>query len=325
MFLTLFLSVCFSHLFFFYLDTDLYLFLHVVDIRALNHWHSANWGDWPSGRKHPSQMEVPYEDQSEEGAVSGCLVKSDVRNEAGGVSVAGRDGEGDARSEHESRSCRQIHLTRHFSHAHCTRQPILMPSMMSGRAFVPRCFFVLTLSVCLSFTLLFTSHFYLYSDLNSFFHVDSAKAIVPCASADWGVLLSGRIHSSHRSIVLVVVCVSSKRRERTVTSSSLWRASGTPRKARMFNGSAGKAALGTDLSGPTRCALKGKVFGLGHSAVDAYRVRISWDLGWREEHGVTSRCAHLGRFVNVPLLRLVGSQDQLYKLEKFDWSVSRPT
>ena len=41
LFFALFLSVCFSHLFF-YLDTDLYLFLHVVDIRTTNHWHSAN-------------------------------------------------------------------------------------------------------------------------------------------------------------------------------------------------------------------------------------------------------------------------------------------
>ena len=42
LFFALFLSVCFSHPFCFYLDTDLYLFLHVVDIRATNHWHSAN-------------------------------------------------------------------------------------------------------------------------------------------------------------------------------------------------------------------------------------------------------------------------------------------
>ena len=42
LFLTLFLSVCFSYPFLFYLDTDLNLFLHVVDIRAINHWHSAN-------------------------------------------------------------------------------------------------------------------------------------------------------------------------------------------------------------------------------------------------------------------------------------------
>ena len=41
LFLALFLSVCLSCPFFFYLDTDLYLFLHVVDIRATNHWHST--------------------------------------------------------------------------------------------------------------------------------------------------------------------------------------------------------------------------------------------------------------------------------------------
>ena len=45
--------------------------------------------------------------------------------------------------------------------------------------FVPRCFFVRTLSMCLSFTLLFSSHFYLYSVLNSFFHVDNAYPASP--------------------------------------------------------------------------------------------------------------------------------------------------
>ena len=109
-------------------------------------------------------------------------------------------------------SCRQRQLTRHFSHAHCARLIMWITPHGSSvcmhasphphaihdeRLIVPRCFFVLTLSVCLSFTLLFSSHFYLYSDLNSF-HVDNAKAIIPCASANRGVLLSGRIHSSHR-------------------------------------------------------------------------------------------------------------------------------
>ena len=32
------------------------LFLHVVDIRAISHWHSANWGVWPLGRIHPSHI-----------------------------------------------------------------------------------------------------------------------------------------------------------------------------------------------------------------------------------------------------------------------------
>ena len=49
------------------------------------------------------------------------------------------------------------------------------------RLFVSRCVFVLTFSVCFSFTLHFSSHFYLYSDLNSFFHVDIAKAIIPAS------------------------------------------------------------------------------------------------------------------------------------------------
>ena len=40
--------------------------------------------------------------------------------------------------------------------------------------------------------------FYLYSVLNIFFHVDNAKANITCASANRGVLLSGRTHSSHK-------------------------------------------------------------------------------------------------------------------------------
>ena len=56
----------------------------------------------------------------------------------------------------------------------------------------------LTFSVCLSFTLLFSSHFYLYSDLHSFFHVNSAKGNIRCAFAQWGVLLRGDIPPSHR-------------------------------------------------------------------------------------------------------------------------------
>ena len=68
---------------------------------------------------------------------------------------------------------------------------------MVRRLIVSRCFLALFLSVCLSFTLLFSSHFYLYSDLNSFFHMDNAKANNPCVSANRGVLPSGRIHSSH--------------------------------------------------------------------------------------------------------------------------------
>ena len=42
LFLALFFSVCFSYPFLLYLNPELNLFLHVVDIRAMNHWHSAN-------------------------------------------------------------------------------------------------------------------------------------------------------------------------------------------------------------------------------------------------------------------------------------------
>ena len=50
-FLKLFSSVCFSYLFFFCLNLDLYLFLFHVDfIGAISHWH-AKWGVWPFGKK----------------------------------------------------------------------------------------------------------------------------------------------------------------------------------------------------------------------------------------------------------------------------------
>ena len=68
-------------------------------------------------------------------------------------------------------------------------------------------FLSLFLSVCLSSTLLFSSHFFLYSVLNLFFRVDNAKANITCASANRGVLLSGRIHSCHtRSTRPLLLC-----------------------------------------------------------------------------------------------------------------------
>ena len=54
-FLALFLSVCFSYLFLFYLNPELNLFLHVAVIGAIYHSHSTNWGVWSLGRKHLSQ------------------------------------------------------------------------------------------------------------------------------------------------------------------------------------------------------------------------------------------------------------------------------
>ena len=47
LFLALFFSVCFSYLFFFYLNPEVNLFLHVVVIGATYHWHSAKRGVWP--------------------------------------------------------------------------------------------------------------------------------------------------------------------------------------------------------------------------------------------------------------------------------------
>ena len=81
------------------------------------------------------------------------------------------------------RECTQIHFTRRFSVAqgaclmmcitphwlqclHARVTSLSIPSMVSGWLFVASLFFALLLSVCLSFTLLFSSHFYLFSVLN---------------------------------------------------------------------------------------------------------------------------------------------------------------
>ena len=58
LFLTLFLSVCFSYPFFFYLNPELNLFLRVVVIGAKNHWHSAKWGG-------PLAENTPFHKQEE--------------------------------------------------------------------------------------------------------------------------------------------------------------------------------------------------------------------------------------------------------------------
>ena len=123
-----------------------------------------------------------------------------------------------------------MHLTLHDSvHTHhmaqdepldvsaCARHIISMPSMVSGWLFVASLLLALFLSVCLSYTLLFSSHFYLYSDLNLFLHVDNAKANIPCVSANWGVLLIGRIHFSHMMRVPMRSCVCSDKFARLLT------------------------------------------------------------------------------------------------------------
>ena len=109
--------------------------------------------------------------------------------------------------------CRQIHLTRNFSHAHCTRLimciltawlmclyarviPSCHPWWAFDRPFVVR-LFVFVLLLFLSVVYLFSSLSYLYSDLHSFFHVDNAKGNTQCAFAQWGVLPPGGIPSSH--------------------------------------------------------------------------------------------------------------------------------
>ena len=53
LFLALFLSVCLSFPLLFSFP-DLNFFLHTADAKESNHWHSANWGVWPLGRKHSS-------------------------------------------------------------------------------------------------------------------------------------------------------------------------------------------------------------------------------------------------------------------------------
>ena len=105
--------------------------------------------------------------------------------------------------------CRQKHSTRHcFSctaRTHimaqecvCVRRPTLMVTHVCGWAFVLSLFLALFLSVCLSYPLLFSCHFYLYSVLNLFFHVDNAKAINHWHPANWGLWPLGRIHPSQK-------------------------------------------------------------------------------------------------------------------------------
>ena len=78
----------------------------------------------------------------------------------------------------------------HSYHPHANHDERLIVSRCFS---VPRC----VPSVCLSITLLFSSHFYLFSAQHFISNVNNAKANIPCVSANWGVLLSGRIHS-HR-------------------------------------------------------------------------------------------------------------------------------
>ena len=106
--------------------------------------------------------------------------------------------------------CNQIHFTRHLFSPHwmmythiigqecvCAHHTILTVVHLCGRVFVlwlsvPPLF----LSVCLSYPLLFSSHFYLYSVLNFFFHVDNAKAI---HHWHWS---PGRIHFSETAEII---------------------------------------------------------------------------------------------------------------------------
>ena len=112
-------------------------------------------------------------------------------------------------------NCRQIRLTRHFSHANCTIH--FMHITLHGSSVCMRASFhlhaihderlivrSLSVSSCLSFSCfspLFTSSLphYLHSDLHSFFHVNSAKGSNRCALAQYGVLPFGDIPSSHMS------------------------------------------------------------------------------------------------------------------------------
>ena len=107
-------------------------------------------------------------------------------------------------------TCRQIHLTRHFSHASCTIH--FMHITLHGSSVCVRAslhlhvihderLIVRSLSVssCLSFSCfspLFTSS--LPHSTCTFFHVNSAKGNDRCAFAQGGVLPPGDKSSSHR-------------------------------------------------------------------------------------------------------------------------------
>ena len=102
-------------------------------------------------------------------------------------------------AKHSRMFCRQIHLTRRFSHSLHTRQrcayslhdvSLCIRASLHVHAIHDELSNVCSsfprsdsLSVCPSFTLLLSYHFYLYFDLNSF-HVNNAKAIITCDSAN---------------------------------------------------------------------------------------------------------------------------------------------
>ena len=133
---------------------------------------------------------------------------------------------------HFTRLCADRNTSHVFSHTLCTRDytHIVVQECIRAHHLIPMiihdeqlsvCSLLLCSSLCsfpcVSYTYLFSHHFYLYLVLNLFFHVDNAKAINPRASANWGVLLSGRIHTSHRSswflcmgftVVKITVCFS---------------------------------------------------------------------------------------------------------------------
>ena len=116
--------------------------------------------------------------------------------------------------------CRQIHLTRHFSHAllhtircacslHGSRRAVQRDCMRAS--FLPHVILherlivrSLSVSSCLSFSCfsssvyLFSSTLYLHSDQHFLSNVNSVEGINHCAFAQWGLLPHGDIPSSHR-------------------------------------------------------------------------------------------------------------------------------
>ena len=113
--------------------------------------------------------------------------------------------------------------------------PYSWPSMLSGWLIVCSLslFLALFFSVCLSFTLLFSSHFYLYSVLNLFFPVENAKANIPCASVKRGVLLPwqnslfSQITGKRFWKSIFYVCFT----QRLSPKNSIWRRSKKPRRS----------------------------------------------------------------------------------------------
>ena len=152
-----------------HLDTDLNLFLHVVDVKAITHWHSANWGVWPLCRIHPSFRHTHK-----------------------------------PRQPHVNKTPSHRVFSRTFAHmsSSCTAWLKVLQRVSLKNMFihVSDCALSLhQLTSFFSFECLYNfSHVFTFSDLVIIFHViETAEYYIPCAHAEWGVLHRGDTQPSN--------------------------------------------------------------------------------------------------------------------------------